>query len=464
MTNDGVLRASMTAFCMLSLVAFFMPLKADMDTDKPAISIGAMAALENGQFMKGNYQQATLPDRPWINRVYGQIRLYSKINDHLDIAIAPEVKLWFDTYPWQTMGNTAFAFPFSQRSTVSLADAQARLSFVNPGVYAVSCAAGVMPYKYDNDAKNLGEYLFRTGARPAYIYNSFDFAFSRLNGLRLNTTAFDNLSLDVFLITETQAKPALDWSIACLASYKLPSILDIGAGVMFDRLFPVMNSRTKPIDKDNAYYTEEGEKKYWKFGGTKAVATLCVDPKFFLPEGLKGFFGEKDLKVYSEAAVLGIENTTPYTHPIDAGGNPDTTRFVIDSAKLFYTDILERIPVMFGFNVPTFKVLDYLSVELEWYGWQYPNSFGNQGFQILLPTPIPVQSGKESLYQVDDNWKYSFNIKRTIYGHLSIIGQIARDHTQHDMYYPAYEAKNLYEEVFSQKDNWGWWVKLQYAL
>jgi|WetSurMetagenome_2_1015567.scaffolds.fasta_scaffold24919_2 hypothetical protein len=436
----------------------------ESETDKPGISITGMGALENGQFIKSNYTQSTQQDRPWINRVYGQIRLHSKINDHLSVTIAPEVKLWFDTYPWQTMGNTAFAFPFSQRSTVVLADAQAQLSFGNPDALAVSAMAGVMPFKYNNDAKNLGEYLFRSGARPAYINNSFDFAYSRLNGIRLNATTLSNLSFDCFLTTETQAKPALDWSLSFLANYRLPSLFEAGAGIMFDRLFPVMNSRTQPIGSDNSYLNEAGGVEYWKFGGTKAVAHLMLDPKILLPKSIKEMFGEKDFRIYGEAAVLGIENTTPYKHPLDAGGNPDTNQVVIDSAKLFYEDIKERIPVMFGINVPTLNYLDYLSVELEWYGWQYPNSYGNQGFQILLPTPISVQSGKESLYQVDDNWKYSFNLKRTLYGHLSVIGQVSRDHTQHDIYYPAYEAKNLYEEVFTQKDNWGWWVKLQYTL
>jgi hypothetical protein len=436
----------------------------ESETEKPGVSVTGMGAIENGQFMKSNYTQSTQQDRPWINRVYGQICLHSKINDHLSITVAPEVKLWFDTYPWQTMGNTAFAYPFSQRSTVVLADAQAQLSFGNPDAIAFNAMAGVMPFKYNNDAKNLGEYLFRSGARPAYINTSFDFAYSRLNGIRLNATTLSNLSFDLFLTTETQAKPALDWSLSFMANYRLPSVFEAGAGVMFDRLFPVMNSRTQPIDKDNVYLTKTGEQEYWKFGGTKAVAHLMFDPKMLLPESIKNIFSEKDFRIYSEAAVLGFENTTPYTHPLDAGGNPDTTQQVIDSAKLFYENILERIPVMFGINVPTLKILDYLSVELEWYGWQYPNSYGNQGFQILLPTPIPVQSGKESLYQIDDNWKYSFNLKRTIYGHLSVIGQVSRDHTQHDIYYPAYEAKNLYEEVFTQKDNWGWWVKLQYTL
>ena len=43
-------------------------------------------------------------------------------------------------------------------------------------------------------------------------------------------------------------------------------------------------------------------------------------------------------------------------------------------------------------------------------------------------------------------------------GNLSVIGQIARDHTRHDVYY--YGNTDV-DEIFQQKDEWGWWLKLQ---
>jgi hypothetical protein len=84
----------------------------------------------------------------------------------------------------------------------------------------------------------------------------------------------------------------------------------------------------------------------------------------------------------------------------------------------------------------------------------------------MLPQPAKIGSGSTTVYdyQVSDNWKYSFNVKKTITKGFSVIGQIARDHTHHDIYYPTYEAKDLYEEIFTQKDNWGWWLKLQYSF
>ena len=107
---------------------------------------------------------------------------------------------------------------------------------------------------------------------------------------------------------------------------------------------------------------------------------------------------------------------------------------------------------MFGFNIPAFKLLDYLSVELEWYGWPYAsNYYYLDGFYWNLPLPKGA-SGSSA-------WKYSFNLRKTMWNHISIIGQIARDHTRHDVYYNG--QADVYE-IFQTKDEWGWWLKLQY--
>ena len=46
-------------------------------------------------------------------------------------------------------------------------------------------------------------------------------------------------------------------------------------------------------------------------------------------------------------------------------------------------------------------------------------------------------------------------------GNLSIIGQVAKDHTRHDVFYGAFDDP---EEVFIQPGQWGWWLKVQYSL
>ena len=451
--------------CIASLVVSFSLFQAVSfaadETDKK-IEIGGMVALENGQFVKCNYYQIPMTYRPWLTREYAQLWLRAVIGEHLEIVAKPEIKLWNDTYDWIVMQQTAINYPFIQHSTVSLADAEGILSFGDSENVAFKIAAGVMPYKYNEEAKNLGEYLFRSGARPPYILTSFDYAFARLSGVRVNATMFKNLTMDLFLTEETQVQPLSDWSLSFLVAYKPLPEIEIGAGAMLNRIGVVNKVLEEPNENSNdanSYLTSTGEKKYRSFGGTKVMGRLTIDPKGFLSPDLSGMFGKEDGKLYAEAAVLGLKSYTAYKRSDPF--NP-TSALVIDTAHNYFADIKQRIPVMFGFNIPTFKILDYLSAELEWYGWPYPNSFFQlENFQYNNPQPVAIQSQKVIVYQEYDNWKYSFNVRKSLFNGLSIIGQISRDHTRHDVYYYFWIDQ---EEILSQKDMWGWWLKLQYNL
>jgi hypothetical protein len=85
------------------------------------------------------------------------------------------------------------------------------------------------------------------------------------------------------------------------------------------------------------------------FAGVKLMAHATVDPKplFGSPEIL----GPEDLKVYGEVALLGLENDKAH--------------------KDLYGDYRHRMPVMAGFNIPAFRLLDVLSLEVEWYGAKF---------------------------------------------------------------------------------------------
>jgi hypothetical protein len=443
-------------FLLIISLCFFS--FADIINDKK-IELHGMAATENGEFVKFSYNQETWPDRIWLNKEYGQIYLKVTVNDHFDIVLNPEIMLWFDTYAWQIMGNNAFGSPFTQHSTASIAEGQGILKYGDTDNVALKVAAGVIPYKYNHDAKNLGEYLFRSGASPAYIVNSFDYAYARLSGLRINSTIKKDLNLDLFLTTETQAIPTLDWSVSALIGYK-HSIIDIGAGIMLDRLFPIKGSVESPEVETNSYLTSSGEKKYFSFGGTKLMGRLSLDPKGLLPPEVAGIFGKEDGRIYSEVTVLGTKNITAWkwykVNPTDVDSS-----LVIDSSKNYYADIKQRIPIMFGFTVPTFKLLNYLSIEAEHFSWPYPDSYGDYStFREMLPQPTQIKNYSKQDY-IDDNWKFSINAKKDISSCFSVIGQIARDHTHHDIYYVTY---NDLSEVFTQKDQWGWWLKLQYKF
>ena len=448
------------------------------DTVAPKIEVIGKAAIVEGQLVKSHYTHLAngsgnsgytredMPYRPWINNAISEVGLKATLNSHFSAVIVPQIRLWNDTWNWLTMGqNGSAANPFIQHLTVSLSDAEGIVNFGNEEICALQAQFGVMPFKYDGNVKNLGEYLFRTGEHPAYIQNSFDYAYSTLTGIRLNAEVFKKLSFDVLFTQETQIIPINDWSLSFLAGYK-NSLLDVGAGIMFDRLIPVAGKMDVPVFQGGAqdtFYTSDGTLDSLRWGGTKLMARVAIDPKAILPEGINRFFGKEDGKIYAEAAILGLNSFTAYKKATDPQGNIIPGSYVVDSMMNFYSDIKQRIPIMFGFNVPTFKLLDYLSVELEYFGWPYsPSLYDYQNLVYTVPKPIiPKVSGKEALYTKSDDWKFSFNVRKTIFGHFSIIGQIARDHTRHDAYYSSFADP---EEVFLDNNDWGWWLKLQYGL
>ncbi len=451
-----------SAFFFSGLLLFGVPLFAQ-DSTAPKVQLTGMAAIEEGQFVKCNYQgvngfgdPGAMPFSPWVADEYVEVGVKAAINRHFSLAVLPEIKLWDDTWDYSHLNSsTGGNNPLNQHVTVSLADAEGMASFCSGDALTWNFAAGVMPYKYDPEAKNLGEYLFRTGVHPAYVQTSFDQAYATLTGIRATAEIFQNFSVDLFLTTEMQVQPINDWSLSLLAGYKVPGLLDFGAGIMLDRVLPVSALLEKTGGGGagtNTYHTSTGQLDTFGFGGTKLMARASFDPKGLLPADFPKIFGKEDGILYGEAAILGVQNTTAY----EDSTNPNTGlqvagHYVVDSALNFYSNILQRIPVMFGFNIPTFKLLDYLSVELEWYGWPYSSDeYYVYNFEYLLPQPTGVSTAS--------HWKYSFNIRKTLLGNVAVSGQIARDHTRDDVSYFGYTDVN---EIFQQKDEWGWWLKVQ---
>jgi hypothetical protein len=429
------------------------------DSTAPKIQWAGMAAIEEGQFVKCQYvgDPGPMPFSPWVADEYAEVGVKATLNQHFSMVVLPEIELWDDTWDWTRMNSSTGPLnPLNQHATVWLADAEGIASFGSRDAVAWNFSAGVIPYKYDLEAKNLGEYLFRTGEHPTYIETAFDQAYATLTGLRANAEIFHNLSLDLFFTTETQVQPMNDWSLSLLAGYKVPGLLDFGAGIMFDRLIPAVPFLDKPsTSRYNTYYTSSGELDTFSWGGTKVMARLSIDPKGLLSTDISQIFGKEDGILYGESAILGVTSITPYTPELGSNGLPVAGKYVIDTGNTIdnaYSDIWKRIPVIFGFNFPTFKLLDYLSVELEWFGGTYsPSLYDLEGFKYLLPLPDGTQ-------YIGSQWKYSFNVRKTLMSNVSLIGQIARDHTRHDVYF---FGNTDVDEIFQTKDEWGWWLKLQ---
>jgi hypothetical protein len=296
---------------------------------------------------------------------------------------------------------------------------------------------GYFPFKTDPDAKNLGDYLFRTGTYPVYVINTFNRPYARLLGIHVSSTLFNCLHQDILLTSSTLLPPLVDGSLSYLVNYSLFKIVDVGAGISFAHLFPVDDNITTP--KEAAYTDVNGKTQYYTFAGTKPMVRFAIDPKPLIPWN---GFGKDDFRLYGEVCVTGWEDYI------------DTSNGGIQN---YYASRKDRTLYMLGFNVPTCKVLDVLSGELEWFPNRYPNSgtyFLYQNGPPIEPLPgLFPNEGQGKVYPL----YWSVYAKKTIVDKFALIVQFARDHmrpTNNNITIP------YVEDVLERKGDWWWAFRL----
>ncbi len=229
---------------------------------------------------------------------------------------------------------------------------------------------GLFFHKYNPDAKNLGEYLFRSGTYPGYLQTGGWYILNNagyfLQGVRASFHMLDNtLHPEVFLFMERDYEPTYDLTPAFMLTYAPSQVFQAGVGVAFNHLIPAKPSGTTLKFYGNAYRNKDGKDvllttdeaesldtlpgiNYYTFKGTKVIGRASINLQALINTDL---LNPEDLKLYGEFAILGVKN-----YPI------------------YYTNIAKRIPIMFGINLPTFKLLDMMSFEVEYYDSDYPNS------------------------------------------------------------------------------------------
>ncbi|MCD6025375.1 MAG: hypothetical protein K0Q91_2291 [Fibrobacteria bacterium] len=363
--------------------------------------------------------------------------------------------------------------------------------------------AGIFNYKYNEYSKNLGEYAFRTGTYPGWIstggitYVGVNSA--QVTGFRLSQ-GFGAFTHELLATLETEVIPTYDLSLTYMAKYNWNNVVKLGGGVQLARLLPAVPSRTNPSripdanfpdgynpNTSNRYFKHNGEwyvdsrdyydallaspsisgadsaryqnakrvidsaqghdvglnpvpqisvdYKSYKASGVKPLATFAFDPKPLV--GGIPMLGSSDLVLYGEAALLGVKD-----YPV------------------FYDDWTKRLPVMVGFNLPTFKLLDVLAFEVEYYGSEYPDNFqgvisGNfQG--VPWPTVPAGTGGYNAADWKDDNWKWSVYTQRRIVDGVTLSAQVARDHARAW----AYPTGKTYWGIINDDNDWYWMLKL----
>jgi hypothetical protein len=401
------------------------------------------ASLEFGDIVKGydkNYGVESFSN-VWMQKTIIGFGVQAIFRAQDTLRVAAEMKM-FNEYPRKTiLGATRrlYHYPYVR-------EAQVIHDFINNDVVDIIGGIGYYPYKYNENVRNLGEYLFRSTIYPQTLSTEFDYPYARLLGGYLKTTLLNQISCDILIASNQEYMAVHDINLAILGAWQPGRILEIGGGIYFGSIISADSNKTSPKDDVTWGYidTVNGKPvtKFYSFAGKKLMARMAFDPKYlFSSNGLGGLFGENDLKIYAEAALLGTDNyPRAFNQPV------------------WYMNPLQRIPVMFGFNVPTFKVLDILNLEAEWWGNPYANSL--EGV-VMDGAPLPFRPSndpvKDSLIYKNDNWKWSIYVKKTFASHYNVTIQAASDHMRTfalDYY------RQDWEESLRGPSNWCFTIKL----
>jgi hypothetical protein len=367
---------------------------------------------------------------------------------------------------------------------------------------------GYFPYKYDPDAKNLGEYLFRSMPYPALVttggWSITDNAQVRAQGLAFTLNQFQGrLKHDFILMSERDFRPQGDFSPAYVFQADLGPF-QLGGGASFHHFLPI-DAKLSKTDPSNAgkdlvlkyksfpaflagqnQYTAMADDTVRHADGRQLIATVTdmdgvvaenprlqlnsktnqvtdtvthmvytPDTVYYNTQGIKlmarasfdiqkiapiPFLGPQDLKIYGEVALLGWENQPGY-----------------------YENRWERVPLMLGFNLPAFKLLDLLALEVEY----FPNPMDDDMEQMISKgnyNPIPYGSGL--LFPSKDHrddWKWSVYASKQVLTGFSLRAQIANDHFRAPQITPN---QHLFASIPATRmpSNWYYVVTLNFGI
>jgi hypothetical protein len=462
-------------------------------------NITGYASFEEGQIVNGTYLKPGLrSDHVLVQRMYAGLNFETKFNPlpittnlGIEMRMSNEFprkgndfgrtrRLYF--YPYLTQANFSYSFGNSSKPFLSI-------------------TAGYFPIKYNADTRNLGEYLFRSGTYPQYLVTDFDFPATRLAGIKFGGSLLDGLQWDLIANSNVEWQAIGDLNLSGLVSYNFHDIFEVGGGFTFTSLLsadPNITGGSKlQSDEATKYKKTNGDTAILTFAGTKVMGMVSFDPKKFIPGD---FFMKQDLKIYSEAAVLGVKD-----YPL-----------TLDSATR-YDSLLQRIPVTVGINWPThqfasycilpgllgylveperdakiFKAatfgaggllfgvgawfiqkytgidtrLDVISCEGEWFGSRLPNDMGGV---VLYNIPTPLPGDKVAAYKADpghlrykeDDKKWSIYAKKTFVGHFTVTGQLASDHLR---WFAQDWAVQEWEEAFRKYNQYYYILKAGYVF
>lgn len=429
------------------------------------------AGWEAGQIEEAFDKQMNRVNREIINRAsvwtLQEARLADRARVYFGVGGA-----YFFVFP-RNLGANPYAH--TKRSAFGLTEAHGEFDLWKGADESdgLRLKAGVFNYKYNEDSRNLGEYLYRTWTYPLVIYTGglslVDNANAQLSGLGA-LAKMGGFKNDLLLTIQTDHSPVGALSLTDVVSWRMGP-LTLGGGIMLDNLYhpdrkaltPKPGGPNVPLE-NNMFVTVQGggqlpantqlsymeykelrdslaltgvdtvlvDTGYYSFAGQKAMVRASLDLS-----GLLADLPERSFGVYFEAALLGIKD-----YPT------------------FYDKRSDRTVVMAGVNIPTFGLLHKLNVEVERCTFPYRQ---NTGEPNVSGSAVPQV--RESFFPVykpisGDDLKWSVFAERKIGENLSVYAQVANDHLRNHFIFGAPAE----EGFLTESNHWYWVMKLSIAI
>lgn len=434
-----------------------------LSAELPPYSLSGYGFWQFGQVVKGDNGGSPI-EHQWMTSALCGFSVESDLNSRLKVLISPEFRLYF---PFPELNNNLSTK--RANSVAIINDMNGTILFGDVDRPFAEWRTGIFTYKYNDNARDFGEYIYRTGTYPPFSITDFDFPKARLCGTSLRVKPVTGLSLDMLLTTELQYAPLYDFSLAYFGKYSFKNIVTVGAGIDFARLLSVDDAKTSPdssagatmsgIDKIS-YRKPDGTVGFYSFKATKLMATLSFDPKPLLP--FRDIFSAADLQLYGEIGLTGF--------PIKS--IPDSI-FQYD----YYSDITRLMPMMFGFNFPIYSLInqlvnvifsvqapismndDVLSFEFEYFPSRMPNDYHNAMAGQAIPYYEPFGGYFPGMFR-DREWGWAFYTHKEIISGFSVTAQFAFDHLR--MSY--LDGSTSTNEALTTKGHWYWVTKLGYSF
>jgi hypothetical protein len=468
--------------------------------DRKPLAIGTK--IETGQIVSGEPDYTSNdPDKFYLSQIGVNLTQEVTVNQRLEMKVG-------------VGGVFYYSFPIIRGQAGSqgtkfgpgVSQAQALYKFGDPESPAAALRVGYFPFKYNPDARNLGEYLFRSMPYPTFVFTGgwsiTDNAFIRAQGVQFTLNQFDGALRHDFLITsERDFRPQGDFTPAYLAEANVGPF-QFGAGVALFHFLPIEEKRVMPKDMTELsilrfrnlpaftavtnYRTGQPDADGPVVHPGGAIEMTVNDWNNLLLEAESGPVFSSDPA--QNAAILESVRAQPLdTVTIDMRGiklmgrasfNPgslmqaeflgrDAFKIYAEAALLgtrnqpgFFENRNERMPFMAGINLPTFRLLDALNLEVEYFPSSLPDNFDQ-----LFDNNYPTYNDYSLLFHNtrrnrQDDWKWSLYAAKSIATGFSVRAQVANDHFRTITILNNFTGQSIMREP----KNWYYVVTLNFGI